>query len=219
MKKMENLNCMKKTVLKLEKEINAIGNNLSKVKNKDHSAMKKIINNINYLLTKDSRPNNINNIKFEENKNIEEFNLNQCIHTNNTKVDNLISLRQQNNNIELNNNEAFFNIKSYSTPKIYNNNNIYDGYRDKLFNNYINNNYLNHNITTYSNNQILQKGGPLTYSKPRLSNETSKNNFKTNDIALNKINNFNIQNKENINNNISLHNEKKNIRIIKSKIK
>ena len=36
MKKIESLNNARKTVLKLEKEINAISNNLSKVKNKDH---------------------------------------------------------------------------------------------------------------------------------------------------------------------------------------
>ena len=56
---MENLNNMKKTVLKLEKEISAISNNLSKVKNKDHSTMKKIIHNINNLLAKDTQKNNI----------------------------------------------------------------------------------------------------------------------------------------------------------------
>jgi uncharacterized protein YlxW (UPF0749 family) len=44
MKKIESLNNAQKTVLQLEKEINAISNNLSKVKNKDHTTMKKIIN-------------------------------------------------------------------------------------------------------------------------------------------------------------------------------
>ena len=59
MRKMENLNNMKKTVLKLEKEIMAISNNLSKVKNKDHTTMKKIIYNINNLLGKDLQSNNL----------------------------------------------------------------------------------------------------------------------------------------------------------------
>ena len=59
MRKMENLNNMKKTVLKLEKEIMAISNNLSKVKNKDYTTMKKIIYNINNLLGKDIQNNNL----------------------------------------------------------------------------------------------------------------------------------------------------------------
>ena len=49
MKKIESLNNVQKTVLQLEKEISAISNNITKVKNKDHATMKKIINNINYL--------------------------------------------------------------------------------------------------------------------------------------------------------------------------
>ena len=36
---MKNLNNMKKTVLRLEKEISAISDNLSKVKNKGHTTM------------------------------------------------------------------------------------------------------------------------------------------------------------------------------------
>ena len=62
---MENLNNMKKTVLKLEKEISAISNNLSKVKNKDHSTMKKIIHNINNLLAKDTQKNKVIYIKMK----------------------------------------------------------------------------------------------------------------------------------------------------------
>ena len=62
---MKNLNNMKKTVLRLEKEISAISDNLSKVKNKDHTTMKKIINNINYLLTKESPTFNNNHQKIQ----------------------------------------------------------------------------------------------------------------------------------------------------------
>ena len=46
---MENLNNMKKTVLKLEKEISEISMNLSKVQKREHSKMKNIIQNINNL--------------------------------------------------------------------------------------------------------------------------------------------------------------------------
>ena len=108
MRNMENLNNMKKTVLKLEKEINAISNNLSKSKNKEYTAMKNIINNINYLLTKDSPKNskytNENEINYNRagNKNITEKheikNNNQNIRTINTKIDSIIIPVKQNTN-------------------------------------------------------------------------------------------------------------------------
>ena len=78
MKKIESLNNAQKTVLKLEKEINEISSNISRVKNKDHTTMKKIINNINYLLTNDNQsnkyyPKEINYLNYpEENKKNEE---------------------------------------------------------------------------------------------------------------------------------------------------
>lgn len=74
MRKMENLNNMKKTVLKLEKEIMAISNNLSKVKNKDHSTMKKIIYNINNLLGKDLQTNNLYKNDYMNNLNDKKMN-------------------------------------------------------------------------------------------------------------------------------------------------
>ena len=83
MKKMENLINMKKTVLELEKEINSLGTNLSKVKNKDNLTMKKIIHNIDYLLTKNIPKNNIttNNCQSKINylKNTEENKISENI--------------------------------------------------------------------------------------------------------------------------------------------
>ena len=61
MKKIEYLSNTQKTVLKLEKELNAISKNLSIVKDKDYITMKKIIHGINYLLAKDAYEKHKNN--------------------------------------------------------------------------------------------------------------------------------------------------------------
>ena len=233
MRKMESLNNMKKTVLKLEKEINAISNNLSKVKNKDHSTMKKIIHNINYLLTKDEKKNyKLNNEnsytrEIEENKKDEEkkeFNQKKYLENNdiNINIDNdnnrnidyiLIPLNYKKKD-DIEQNDPYFNKKSYSSSKIYNNiiseerienytkkykdnnNNINYTVNDNIKNSNRNNNYSN-NIIGYSNNQVLNKTNQLTYSKPKLMNEYSKKNLK-NKINANINNNINT----NINNNI-----------------
>ena len=63
---MDNLDNMKKTVLKLEKEISAISMNLSKVQKKEHSKMQNIIQNINNLLNKESKQNNIHLNKMDK---------------------------------------------------------------------------------------------------------------------------------------------------------
>ena len=228
---------MKKTVLKLEKEINAISNNLSKVKNKDHTTMKKIIHNINYLLTKDTTntlfTNEFNHInETEENQNISEnkrIKINKYIRTNDTNIDYaLFPLKQdKNNNNDLNSNEPHYSKKSFSSSKIYNNKPISAGkkknYNEQTYDLYNNtrlmvndniktnnrNNNNNYNIMEYSNNQLLNKGNQMTYSKPRLISEkmNSKNN-KINTTTSSTNNNLNINNNNNINNNISIQNER-----------
>lgn len=237
MRKMKNLNNMKKTVLKLEKEISAISDNLSKVKNKDHTTMKKIINNINYLLTKESpalynnhpKLKNINDFKHinetEENHKIEENQItksNKHIHIkNDTNL--LIPIKQAKNRNNSNSNEQFFNKKSFSSSKIYNNKTISAG-KAKNYYKQINDFYNNinrNNIIDYTNNQMLNKGNQMTYSKPRLINEKmnlktncNKNNNKifthtnatnttANNLIINSINNLNINN-----NNLSIQNER-----------
>ena len=139
---MENLNNMKKTVLKLEKEIMAISNNLSKVKNKDHTTMKKIIYNINNLLGKDIQSNNnlykndyineLNNKKM--NKQIEEkkeTQKKQYIYSNDIKNKNIeyiiMPINQQKKNEIIQNDvhqSQHYNKKSVSSPKIFSNINI-----------------------------------------------------------------------------------------------
>ena len=131
MRKIESLNNAQKTVLQLEKEINAISCNLSKVKNKDHTTMKKIINNINYLLAKDSYQktlynNDINEPK-EENKKEEEKNQIHKIDShyqyesnNNKNLDYLLLLNKQKNNTNREKipNKPYFNRKCLSSSKI-----------------------------------------------------------------------------------------------------
>ena len=227
MRKMKNLNNMKKTVLRLEKEISAISDNLSKVKNKDHTTMKKIINNINYLLTKESPTfnNNHQKIKFinetEENQKIEE---NEIINSNkyiNIKNDQnyVIPIKQAKIRNNYNSNEQYFKKKSFSSSKICNDKPISAG-KSKNYNKQINDlyNYTNrNNIIDYTNNQMLNKGNQMTYSKPRLINEkknsinNNKNIINTNTTNNNK-NNINI-NINNINEN-SIQNERTNILLI-----
>ncbi len=73
MKNIESLNNARKTVLRIEKEINAISNNLSRVKSKDHITMKKIIKNINYLLSKGTNESTLNKREETEEKYEEKY--------------------------------------------------------------------------------------------------------------------------------------------------
>ena len=190
MKKIESLNNAQKTVLQLEKEINAIGNNLSKVKHKDHNTMKKIINNINYLLTKDEYKNknykNETNEEKGENEELEGKKINQNyqnIQNNDRNIDYLLILNKQrsNNNKEKSSNKPYFNRKCFSTSKI--NSNI--SVEKKFLNNCntnrnlkINENLNRNKIINFSNN-IMDKNN-MTYYKPRLLTEYSKRNSNNN---------------------------------------
>ena len=194
MKKIESLNNAQKTVLQLEKEINAISNNLSKVKNKDHTTMKKIINNINYLLKKDAYEANlyknvINETK-EESKKEEDKGQRNKIDTNfeynlknNNKIDYLLVLNKQKNinNRDKNSTKPYFNRKCLSSSKI-NTNNF--SYEKKYFQEYHNNKDLpvkdisNRNRIINNSNNIIKTN--MTYSKPRLLTEYSKRNSNNN---------------------------------------
>ena len=187
MRKIESLNNAQKTVLQLEKEINAISCNLSKVKNKDHTTMKKIINNINYLLAKDSYQktlynNDINEPK-EENKKEEEKNQIHKIDShyqydsnNNKNLDYLLLLNKQKNNTnrEKNPNKPYFNRKCLSSSKININNIECHNNKDLPFKENSNRN----KIINYSNSNMNKNN--MTYSKPRLLTEYSKRNSNTN---------------------------------------
>ena len=187
MRKIESLNNAQKTVLQLEKEINAISCNLSKVKNKDHTTMKKIINNINYLLAKDAYQktlynNDINEPK-EENKKEEEKNQIHKIDShyqydsnNNKNLDYLLLLNKQKNNTnrEKNLNKPYFNRKCLSSSKININNIECHNNKDLPFKENSNRN----KIINYSNSNMNKNN--MTYSKPRLLTEYSKRNSNTN---------------------------------------
>ena len=222
---MENLNNMKKTVLKLEKEISAISNNLSKVKNKDHSTMKKIIHNINNLLAKDTQKNNIykneNNNYMNNNEKDQKTSDNNLIkkinyiqNNNERNTDYILSPFNKNKKNDFKRkieNQQYFNKKSNSSSRI-NCNVITEGnnqnYSKKFFGPYKSKNYLinesaknantnrNNNIIDISNNKILNKTNQMTYSKPKLKNECSKKNTKLN------INIDNYNDNKNITNNI-----------------
>jgi hypothetical protein len=211
MKKIESLNNARKTVLKLEKEISAISTNLSKVKNKDHSTMKKIINNINYLLTKEAIEKNINkkdiNYEIEENKQNEEYfnirksNKNQY-HNSDRNIDYLLLYNKQKNknNNEKNTNLPYFNRKCYSSSKInidVNNNNYSNEHN--LFKDYKSNVIKNKNermedsnknkIINYSCNHDnnLYKTNLMAYSKPKLNSKNK--NVNQNSTPINSKNN------------------------------
>ena len=236
---MENLNNMKKTVLKLEKEISAISNNLSKVKNKDHSTMKKIIHNINNLLAKDTQKNNIyknennnymNNMEKDPktSNNILVKKIDYIPNNNERNTDYILPPFNTNKKNDLKRkveNQQHFNKKSNSSSRI-NCNIIPEGnnqnYSKKFFGPYKSKNYVtkestknannnrNNNIMDYPNNKILNKTNQMTYSKPKLKNECSKKNEKLN------INIDNYNNNNNINNNIFY---KKNNTLTKKEIK
>ena len=137
---MDSLNNMKKTVLKLENEISAIDLNLTKVRKKGHSKMKSIIQNINNLLSKEEKKNNIDldklnnyiyNIKRKEKEESKRNkNNNKYIHTKNKNIDCIfISFKNPKgkNKPELNlNDETFFNKNGKTSSQIYKNkSNIY----------------------------------------------------------------------------------------------
>ena len=217
MKKIETLNNAQKTVLKLEKEINAISNNLSKVKNKDHTTMKKIINNINYLLAKDEYEKIIykneiseekeENKQFETKNKINQINENIPIYDdNNRNIDYLLMINKQKNNNSGNNcsNKPYFNRKCISSSKI-NINNISE--EKKLLNIYstrINcdkkDNNTNRNANINFSNNVLNKTNQMAYSKPRLLTEYSKRNSNNNIMYKNNTFNKNKKNEEPIKN-------------------
>ena len=189
MKKIESLNNAQKTVLQLEKEISAISNNLTKVKNKDHTTMKKIINNINYLLTKNGYEKNLYE-ENEENRKEEDknkINKNYQYSSNNDKnIDYFLLLnKQKNNNSQRNSNKSYFNRKCLSSSKI--NSNVseekkylynYNKTNANLPNKENKENNNRNKIINYSEN-ILNKAN-ITYSKPRLLTEYSKRNSNNN---------------------------------------
>ena len=181
MKKIESLNNARKTVLKLEKEINAISNNLSKVKNKDHTTMKKIINNINYLLTNDSDENKSKLYKNEktegkkEPKNPEESKIISTRYEYNSdrNIDYLFLLNKYKNNNNEKNNKQYFNRKCSASSKI----NVYNSSKEKNFIKSYNTNIKTkvNNVISNNRNKIVEEGknclnktNQMTYSKPRL---------------------------------------------------
>ena len=193
MKKIESLNNARKTVLKLEKEINAISNNLSKVKNKDHTTMKKIINNINYLLTNDSDENKSKLYKNEktegkkEPKNPEETKIISTRYEYNSdrNIDYLFLLNKYKNNNNEKNNKQYFNRKCSSSSKI----NVYNSSKEKNFIKSYNTNIKTkvNNVISNNRNKIVEEGknclnktNQMTYSKPRLLTEYSKRNSNNN---------------------------------------
>ena len=221
---MENLNNMKKTVLKLEKEISAISNNLSKVKNKDHSTMKKIIHNINNLLAKDTQKNNLyknennnymNNLeKGQKTSDINFIKKIDYIRNNNERNTDYILTpfnKMKKNDIKPNDeSQQYFNKKSNSSSRI--NYNIIternnENYSKKFFGPYKSkylmtnesikdtNNDRNNNIFDYSNNKILNKTNQMTYSKPKLKKDSSKKNTK---LTINTNNYYNKISNDNI---------------------
>jgi len=200
MRKMENLNNMKKTVLKLEKEIMAISNNLSKVKNKDHTTMKKIIYNINNLLGKDLQSNNLykndymNNLSDKKlNKQIEEKKemlKKQYIQSNERQDKNIeyiiMPTNQQQKKNEIIQNDIqlsqHYNKKSVSSSKIYNNinnNNIMsegknESYTKKYFGEYNNLNYENNENKINSNRNNNINNNIIDYSNNKVINKTNQ---------------------------------------------
>ena len=231
MRKIENLNNVRKTVLKLEKEINAISNNLSKVKNKDHSTMKNIINNINVLLTQNSIEKNIFRKEFNnlnEDRKIDERNqtINKDNHPNyinERNIDYLFLLNKQKIKNNKKESKSYFNKKSISSSKF----NIKNTEEEKKII-YNKNSNLNLNITideiknsnknkiieipNNKDNSGLNRTNLITYSKPKLMTEYSKKKLKINKNILNQTNNsFKINKK--------LNEQMKNLKHLSSKDK
>lgn len=202
---MDNLNSNKKNALKLEKEIHSICLNKTKVKKKENSKMKNIINNINNLLKKESKQNNIylnkvdkymNCIKDKEkseemnNKTIQSFKNSN----NNHNIDCiLISLKQSNNK---NKRESDFNKETIFTENHKNSSNILNKGR-KNYNLTSDDKFLENrkdecenmkpvNLIIRQRSKYLCKSrnnnnliyNQMTYSRPKLNNKFSNFNLR-----------------------------------------
>lgn len=225
MKKLEYLSNAQKTVLKLEKEINVISTNLSKVKNKDHTVMKKIIHNLNYLLPEEAYKENLYNTESNnqrENSKVEEKpsslnKNNECNQNTYKNIDYLLTLnKQKNNNFEKNENKSYFNRKCLSSSKI-NTDNILEHkkylntYRtNRNVNMYIKDNSLRKKIIDRSSH-LLYNTNQMTYSKPKLLTEYGKKSSLRNINFKNEIK----DEQENNTKNLTL-NEKSNKRFKRS---
>jgi len=218
MRKIESLNNVRKTVLKLEKEISAISTNLSKVKHKDHTTMKKMINNINILLTKDnldkSLYKNDPKIDNEENKNTDEENhmtnkSHKSSHYNYNSVRNIDYLLLLNNRHKTKNNytenktglnKSYFNKKCASSSKIGINNTQKE--QDLLYDYNMNigtgisrneniKNSVRNKMIEYPIDDNLNKSNQNQYLKPKLVTQYSNRNSS---YYINKKNNTSIKN-------------------------
>ena len=171
MKKIEYLSNTQKTVLKIQKEINAISNNLTKFKDKDYKTMKKIIHGINYLLAKDAYEKHRINVNENEdneaertlNNNNNEYNHN--IYNHECNINNLLLLNNQEKNAykpDNTINKLYFNKKCLSSSKI----NINNTFDDKNINrNAIkeNSKYFKRNNNTECSHYFFNKNNKLTY--------------------------------------------------------
>ena len=202
---MDSLNNMQKTALKLDKEINSLGLNMTRVHKKEHSKMKNIINNINNLLKKDSKQNNINFNKVDKymnyikdkekseeinNKTIQSFKNNK---NNNHNIDCiLISLKRTSNRNkrELDfNKETIFNENQKNSSKLLNrrkkDNNLtsddkFMANRKDICENMKLDNLIIKQRSKYlgkSRNNINLMYNQMTYSRPKLNNKFSNFNL------------------------------------------
>ena len=202
---MDSLNNMQKTALKLDKEINSLGLNMTRVHKKEHSKMKNIINNINNLLKKDSKQNNINFNKVDKymnyikdkekseeinNKTIQSFKNNK---NNNHNIDCiLISLKRTSNRNkrELDfNKETIFNENQKNSSKLLNrrkkDNNLtsddkFMANRKDICENMKPDNLIIKQRSKYlgkSRNNINLMYNQMTYSRPKLNNKFSNFNL------------------------------------------
>jgi len=202
---MDSLNNMQKTALKLDKEINSLGLNMTRVHKKEHSKMKNIINNINNLLKKDSKQNNINFNKVDKymnyikdkekseeinNKTIQSFKNNK---NNNHNIDCiLISLKRTSNRNkrELDfNKETIFNENQKNSSKLLNrrkkDNNLtsddkFMANRKDICENMKLDNLIIKQRSKYlgksrNNNNLMYN--QMTYSRPKLNNKFSNFNL------------------------------------------
>ena len=202
---MDSLNNMQKTALKLDKEINSLGLNMTRVHKKEHSKMKNIINNINNLLKKDSKQNNINFNKVDKymnyikdkekseeinNKTIQSFKNNK---NNNHNIDCiLISLKRtsKRNKRELDfNKQTIFNENQKNSSKLLNrrkkDNNLtsddkFMANRKDICENMKPDNLIIKQRSKYlgksrNNNNLMYN--QMTYSRPKLNNKFSNFNL------------------------------------------
>ena len=202
---MDSLNNMQKTALKLDKEINSLGLNMTRVHKKEDSKLKNIINNINNLLKKDSKQNNINFNKVDKymnyikdkekseeinNKTIQSFKNNK---NNNHNIDCiLISLKRTSNRNkrELDfNKETIFNENQKNSSKLLNrrkkDNNLtsddkFMANRKDICENMKPDNLIIKQRSKYlgksrNNNNLMYN--QMTYSRPKLNNKFSNFNL------------------------------------------